>query len=223
MFSFDVVPGRSSRILDTSVDQVVNVVEDAYLRHDAGLTSIRTAISWFPDKPEARIIALPASIELADARPSDQVDLQLPRQRGQRHPARLAVLVLNDHATGYPKALLEAGQISAVRTAASAAVRPGPSPGTCHRMARLVHRRRASSPEPSCDTWSPRAIRSRPCRSSTCTRTRRGTWPIRGREPGASRGCRHSLSEAMAAQTVIATTTAAAPYIEQRLRPARWR
>lgn len=125
MFSFEVVPGKVVKdILDTSKPAVVNVVEDAYLRHDDGRTvNPDSYFLRFPEKPDARIIALPAFADL----PSGQVTgikwiSSFPANTQRDVPRASAVLVLNDYETGYPRALLEAASISAARTAASAAV-----------------------------------------------------------------------------------------------------
>src|SRR5215467_3967269 len=68
MFSFDIVSGKIAKdILDGSVATVVDLVEDAYLRHDAGRTvNPDSYFLRFPGKPDARIIALPAFIGLAE-------------------------------------------------------------------------------------------------------------------------------------------------------------
>ncbi|MGE5830041.1 MAG: 2,3-diaminopropionate biosynthesis protein SbnB [Micromonosporaceae bacterium] len=124
MSSFEVIPGKVVKeILDTSRAQVVGIVEDTYLRHDAGQTvNPDSYFLRFPDKPDSRIIALPAAIELAGARLAGiKWVSSFPANVANGLPRASAVLVLNDYDTGYPIALLEAASISAARTAASAA------------------------------------------------------------------------------------------------------
>ena len=125
MFSFEVVPGKVVKdILDTSMLEVVDVVQDAYLRHDDGHTvNPDSYFLRFPEKPDARIIALPAFADLSSA-PVTGIKWisSFPANVERDVPRASAVLVLNDYDTGYPRALLEAASISAARTAASAAV-----------------------------------------------------------------------------------------------------
>ncbi|MFI9012380.1 2,3-diaminopropionate biosynthesis protein SbnB [Actinosynnema sp. NPDC053489] len=125
MFSFEVVPGKVVKdILDTSKLDVVDVVEDAYLRHDDGRTvNPDSYFLRFPEKPDARIIALPAFADLSSA-PVTGIKWisSFPANTQRDVPRASAVLVLNDYETGYPRALLEAASISSARTAASAAV-----------------------------------------------------------------------------------------------------
>ncbi|APU21526.1 2,3-diaminopropionate biosynthesis protein SbnB [Actinoalloteichus sp. GBA129-24] len=125
MFSFEVVPGRVVKeVLDASLPRVVDLVQDAYLRHDAGRTiNPDSYFLRFPAKPDARIIALPAFADLAAA-PVAGIKwiASFPSNVRRDVPRASAVLILNDYETGYPTALLEAASISAARTAASAAV-----------------------------------------------------------------------------------------------------
>ena len=70
--------------------QIVELVEATYRLHGAG-DSVNPPSYFlrFPDRPSARIIALPASIGGAGAGRRPEVDLQLPGERGGRHPAGL--------------------------------------------------------------------------------------------------------------------------------------
>ncbi|WP_432190130.1 2,3-diaminopropionate biosynthesis protein SbnB [Streptomyces sp. Tue6028] len=127
MFSFDVVPGTAVRqVLDADRAGVVDIVRRAYLSHGAGDTvNPDSYFLRFPEKPDARIIALPAFL-------GDDVQLagikwisSFPANIRTGVPRASAVLILNDYETGYPIACLEAAGISAARTAASAALAAG--------------------------------------------------------------------------------------------------
>jgi 2,3-diaminopropionate biosynthesis protein SbnB len=222
MFSFDVVAGKVVKdILDTSVDQVVDLVEDAYLRHDAGRTvNPDSYFLRFPEKPEARIIALPAAIELSD---EHTVGLKwissFPGNIEAGVPRASAVLVVNDYATGQPRALLEAANISAARTAASAAVaarafaRHVPPDGRVSIIgagviARTILRYLAATAYPieSLEVFDLHAGSA-----AKLVGYAAGELGLKARSVG-------SLDEALAAQTVITATTAGTPYIERELR-----
>ncbi|HSX97727.1 MAG TPA: 2,3-diaminopropionate biosynthesis protein SbnB, partial [Streptomyces sp.] len=106
--------------------EIVELVESAYLLHGDGDTGDTvnppSYFLRFPDRPSSRIIALPASLG-----GRVQVDglkwiSSFPENTASGLPRASAVLILNDHATGYPFACLEASVISATRTAASAAL-----------------------------------------------------------------------------------------------------
>ncbi|MGW1162948.1 2,3-diaminopropionate biosynthesis protein SbnB [Streptomyces sp. NPDC002513] len=122
--SFAVVPGISvQRTLAGRERDVIDLVESAYLLHGAGGTvNPPSYFLRFPDRPNARIIALPASAG-GDV---DTAGLKwissFPDNIGAGLPRASAVLILNDLTTGYPYACLESSVISASRTAASAAL-----------------------------------------------------------------------------------------------------
>jgi 2,3-diaminopropionate biosynthesis protein SbnB len=121
---FAVIPGAQvTHALRGREKQIVELVEATYRLHGAG-DSVNPPSYFlrFPDRPSARIIALPASIG-GDV----QVDglkwiSSFPDNVPHGVPRASAVLILNDHDTGYPFACLESSIISATRTAASAAL-----------------------------------------------------------------------------------------------------
>ncbi|PZT70407.1 2,3-diaminopropionate biosynthesis protein SbnB [Streptomyces sp. SW4] len=123
---FAVVPGAQvEEVLRGREKAVVEVVEEAYRLHGAGRTvNPPSSFLRFPDRPSARIIALPAS--LGDETTEGRVDglkwiAGFPANTAWGIPRASAVLILNDPVTGYPFACLEGSVISATRTAASAA------------------------------------------------------------------------------------------------------
>ncbi|MFC8226187.1 2,3-diaminopropionate biosynthesis protein SbnB [Streptomyces sp. NPDC057287] len=128
MFSFQVMGGKSVRaVIETSRPEIFARVRETYLAHQRGATiNPDSYFLRFPDRPDARIIALPAALP-ADAAAGGTEGLagikwigSFPGNIVQNIPRASAVLLLNDLETGYPFACLEAAQISAARTAASA-------------------------------------------------------------------------------------------------------
>ena len=103
--------------------QIAELVEETYRIHDAG-DSVNPPSYFlrFPDRPSARIIALPASIGGKLRVDGLKWISSFPENVAAGIPRASAVLILNDHDTGYPFACLESSIISATRTAASAAV-----------------------------------------------------------------------------------------------------
>ncbi|QGV77465.1 2,3-diaminopropionate biosynthesis protein SbnB [Streptomyces ficellus] len=124
MFDFDVVAGETVRdVLDGKRAEVLGIVSDAYRSHEAGETvNPDSYFLRFPDKPDSRIIALPAYLGAGVQLAGIKWIASFPRNTLAGKPRASAVLILNDYETGYPVACLEAANISAARTAASAAV-----------------------------------------------------------------------------------------------------
>ncbi|MFD9721159.1 2,3-diaminopropionate biosynthesis protein SbnB [Streptomyces sp. NPDC059076] len=122
--SFSVISGFQVRsALEHRHQEIVDLVEATYRGHGAGDTvNPPSYFLRFPDRPASRIIALPASLG-----GQTQVDgikwiSSFPENLAAGIPRASAVLILNDHDTGYPFACLESSIISATRTAASAAL-----------------------------------------------------------------------------------------------------
>jgi len=122
--AFGVISGRTvQRVLAHRERQIVDLMEATYRQHGSGETvNPPSYFLHFPDRPTARIIALPAAIGVRTSAAGIKWISSYPENPAKGLPRASAVLVLNDTDTGYPKACLEASVISASRTAASAAL-----------------------------------------------------------------------------------------------------
>jgi 2,3-diaminopropionate biosynthesis protein SbnB len=121
---FAVISGAQvQRALQGREQEIVELVEATYRLHGAG-DSVNPPSYFlrFPDRPSSRIIALPASIGGPARVDGLKWISSFPENVAAGVPRASAVLILNDHDTGYPFACLESSIISATRTAASAAL-----------------------------------------------------------------------------------------------------
>ena len=122
--TFYVVPGSTVKsVINDHRKQVFDAVAAAYRLHAAG-DSINPDSYFlrYPDNPGARIIALPAHLGGTVQKSGIKWIASFPENRVRNLARASAVLILNDAATGYPLACIEASLISATRTAASAAL-----------------------------------------------------------------------------------------------------
>lgn len=120
--SLDIVDGGTvSDIVDANRHEVQQIVETTYLAHHEGRSvNPRSHFLRFPDKPEARIIALPAFLGGEQEVAGIKWISSFPRNIETNLARASSVLILNDYETGYAYACLEAAHISAARTSASA-------------------------------------------------------------------------------------------------------
>lgn len=125
--SFAVISGaQAERALCGRENRIVALVEAAYRLHTEGdSVNPPSYLMYLPDRPSARMIALPASIGGGLRVDGLTWISNFPDNVTAGLPRTAAVLILNDHDTGYPFACLESTIISATRTAASAALAAG--------------------------------------------------------------------------------------------------
>ena len=135
--TFYVIPGSTvKRIIEQNRAQAFAAVAEAYRLHASGDTvNPDSYFLRYLAKPSARIIALPAHVGGAIQKSGIKWISSFPDNTRSNLARASAVLILNDAATGYPLACLEASLISATRTAASAAlaaedISPRPFEGT---------------------------------------------------------------------------------------------
>src|SRR6266545_1362525 len=123
-FKLSIINGKTVfDIIRAHQDECIGIVQDTYLAHAHGKSvNPDSYFLRFPNKPDCRIIALPAYLgDGFDVAGLKWIASYPPNvQRG--FPRASAVLVLNSYETGYPFAILESSIISAARTAASAAL-----------------------------------------------------------------------------------------------------
>jgi 2,3-diaminopropionate biosynthesis protein SbnB len=121
-FTLSIINGKTvGDLIHADRTECINVVRDAYLAHANGHSvNPDSYFLRFPDKPDCRIIALPAFLGNGFGVAGLKWIASYPGNVRQGFPRASAVLVLNDYETGYPFAILESSIISAARTAASA-------------------------------------------------------------------------------------------------------
>src|SRR6266446_1968077 len=123
-FELSIINGKTVfDIIRAHRDECIGIVQGAYLAHaDGRSVNPDSYFLRFPEKPDCRIIALPAYLgdgfNVAGLKWIASYPANI--QRGFQRAS--AVLVLNNYDTGYPFAILESSIISAARTAASAAL-----------------------------------------------------------------------------------------------------
>jgi len=139
--TFYVVPGSTVKnVIDNNKKHVFEAVEAAYRLHAAGdSVNPDSYFLRYPDKPSDRIIALPAHLGGTVQKSGIKWISSFPENRTSNLARASAVLIINDAATGYPLACIEASLISATRTAASG------TPSTSARSALC----RTTPPEPA--------------------------------------------------------------------------
>jgi 2,3-diaminopropionate biosynthesis protein SbnB len=121
-FHLSIINGKTvCDIIRAHRAECIDVVRDAYLAHaDGHAVNPDSNFLRFPEKPDCRIIALPAFLGNGFGVAGLKWIASYPGNVRRGFPRASAVLVLNSYETGYPFAILESSIISAARTAASA-------------------------------------------------------------------------------------------------------
>src|SRR5215510_8716701 len=121
-FELSIINGKTVfDIVSAQRRECIRIVREAYLAHaDGRSVNPDSYFLRFPDKPDCRIIALPAYLGKGFDVAGLKWIASFPANVRRGFPRASAVLVLNRYDTGYPFAVLEGSTISAARTAASA-------------------------------------------------------------------------------------------------------
>src|SRR5258708_35252853 len=121
-FDLSIITGKTvSGIVHANRGECIRIVREAYLAHaDGKSVNPDSQFLQFPEKPDCRIIALPAFLGAGFGIAGLKWTASYPGNVRRGFPRASAVLVLNSYETGYPFAILERSLISAARTAASA-------------------------------------------------------------------------------------------------------
>jgi 2,3-diaminopropionate biosynthesis protein SbnB len=121
-FELSIINGKTVfDIIKAHRADCIQIIRDAYLAHARGESvNPDSYFLRFPEKPDCRIIALPAYLGNGFGVAGLKWIASYPANVQRGFPRASAVLVLNDYEIGYPFAILESSIISAARTAASA-------------------------------------------------------------------------------------------------------
>ncbi|MDG5803816.1 2,3-diaminopropionate biosynthesis protein SbnB [Streptomyces ossamyceticus] len=223
MPEFAIVTGPDvAELLEGQDDAIVALVREAYLTHHGG-DSVNPDSHFlrFPQKPDSRIIALPAYLGGKVGLAGIKWISSFPQNVRSGQQRASAVLILNDFETGHPFALLESAAISAARTAASAALAATTLATTPARtvgvvgaglIARTVVRHLASA---GVD------LRTVHCHDLDDTSARRLADHLASAHGSEARV--GSLTDALSCDLVVLATTAGTPYIgaPHQLRPGQ--
>lgn len=114
-------------ILDQYPLELYEVIKNSYILHEQqGSISTPNSSLFFPHRPEARIIALPAAIKPNQEKFNEISGIKwiasYPNNRSKHMPRASAIVVLNHPDTGFPMVCMEGSLISATRTALSGIV-----------------------------------------------------------------------------------------------------
>jgi ornithine cyclodeaminase len=122
LFELSIVNGKAVfDIIRAHPNECIEIVREAYLAHARGQSvNPDSYFLRFAEKPDCRIIALPAYLGNGFDVAGLKWIASYPANTRRGFPRASAVLVLNSYDTGYPFAILESSIISAARTAASA-------------------------------------------------------------------------------------------------------
>src|SRR6059036_2237025 len=134
-FELSIINGKTVfDIVRAHRSECIQIVREAYLAHaDGRSVNPDSYFLRFPEKPDCRIIALPAFLGNGFDVAGVKWIASYPGNVRRGFPRASAVLVLNSYETGYPFAILESSIISAARTAASAALAAHWLNGQSHR------------------------------------------------------------------------------------------